>query len=90
MIRNTIVIVVILMLLSFAKATPALVQLPLTNPTSNDNKFATTDMCQTYNGGPCSVSRPIDVIQDESVPGWWYMNEPYACTIIWNTNTLSA
>ena len=77
------------MMIDFAQTVLELVQLPLTNPTSNDNYWISTGKCQNDWGGPCSEDRPIDFTQDESVTDNWYRNEPYACTLIYNTNGLA-
>ena len=87
MLRKTIAYFLILMLMCYNIAISALEQLALTNPTSNDNYYiGSTGFCQTYQGGPCSEDRPIDITQDETVTSDWLRNEPYACTFIRNSN----
>ena len=81
MLRKTIVFVVIFMLMCFAMADLALMQLALNNATSNDN-VDSTSYCTTNWGGPCSPDRPTEITQDESVTGDWKKNEPYACSYI--------
>ena len=58
----------------------------LTDATSNDYKYASTNYCQDNYGGPCTAYEPITKTQDESVTDWWTSNEPFACAYIFNTN----
>ena len=59
----------------------------LTNATSNDDSISSNDWyCPTNYGGPCTPDRPYTVTQDESVTGSWLKNEPFACTVIKNSN----